>query len=118
MTVKECYVQMRGDYEDVRKRFGNDVRIQKYLVKFLDDRNFAELRAALEAGDARNGFVHVHNLKGMCANLGMKKLIESSSALCEELRGGEHSERAAGLLEELEEDYDRTVGAIRGLLEG
>lgn len=34
MTVKECYAQMDGNYEDVLTRIGNDDRIGKYLGKF------------------------------------------------------------------------------------
>lgn len=115
MTVKECYAQMDGNYEDVLTRIGNDDRIGKYLGKFLKDPNFELLCSTLESQKYEESFICVHNLKGVCCNLGITKLAESSSLLCEELRGGNPTENLPFLLNEVKKDYEKTTAAIRSL---
>ena len=46
MNVRECYEMMRGDYEDVRRRFLTDARIRRFALLFLDDRSMEDLRGA------------------------------------------------------------------------
>lgn len=116
LTVKDCYEEMEGTYEEVLERLGNDERIKKYLRKFLSDPNYEALRKAVEAEDYKNAFVCVHNMKGVCENLAITRLAESASVLCESLRGGHPAENPAILLEEVIEDYDRAVKAIKCLL--
>ncbi|HAB93949.1 MAG TPA: phosphorelay protein, partial [Lachnospiraceae bacterium] len=51
MNVKECYEQIRGDYEDVKRRFLTDVRIRRFVLLFLKDTSMRELLTAMEEGD-------------------------------------------------------------------
>ena len=37
MTVRECYEAMGADYEDVLGRLRKDERIQKFVLKLLND---------------------------------------------------------------------------------
>lgn len=116
MRVEECYAQMGGDYADTLGRLGNDERIRKYLEKFLKDQNFASLCTALDEKDCENAFVHIHNLKGICSNLGLAQLAKSSSILCDELRKKVFTEEISQMLEAVRKDYVRTADAIRCLL--
>lgn len=115
MTVKECYTQMNGNYEEVLGRLGNDERIRKYLEKFLKDPNFESLCSSLENKDYENGFVYVHNLKGVCCNLGIAGLQKSAGILCEELRGGCPAGDISDMLRQVEYDYAQTITAIQSL---
>ena len=40
MTVKECYDAMGADYEDVLGRLRKDERIQKFVLKLLNDKSY------------------------------------------------------------------------------
>lgn len=115
MTTKECYELMGADYEDVMDRLLNEKLIKKFLYKFADAKDMGELQSSLEAQDYETAFRMAHNLKGVCANLGLKKLGASSSELCEELRDGRYTDRVAPMLATVQTDYDRTLAAIRQL---
>lgn len=114
MTVKECYDMFGGDYEGVLSRLLNEARVEKYMLKFLDDTSFELLCASLKEGNMEEAFRAAHTLKGVCQNLGFQKLYESSNRLTETLRDREQHD-VAGLLAETEEDYALTVSAIRML---
>ena len=53
----------------------------------------------------------------MCQNLGFNTLLNSSAELTEALRGG-LSPEAGPLCEQVKQDYERTVSAIRSFQEG
>lgn len=115
MTTKECYELMEGDYEDVLERLLNEKLVKKFLYKFADAKDMGELQSSLETQDYETAFRMAHNLKGVCANLGLKKLGASSSELCEELRDGRYTDRVAPMLAAVQADYDKTMAAIRQL---
>ena len=48
MTVKECYDAMGADYEDVFARLRKDERIQKFLLKVMNDKSYDLLCSSLE----------------------------------------------------------------------
>ena len=60
-------------------------------------------------------FQAAETLKGICLNLAITKLAESSSALTESLRAGGWSEEAGTLFERVKDDYSHTVQAIQML---
>ena len=49
MTIKECYQKMGGDYDEVFSRFRKDERIQKFVLKFLDDKSYELLCESLKS---------------------------------------------------------------------
>ena len=112
MTLKDCYLALEGNYEDVLGRLYNEDLIKKVVVKFLDDPTFHDLTRAMEAGDLQEAFRLAHNLKGVCLTLAFSKLAASSIRLTEALRGGD---LAAGqsFLPEVQKDYQSTIAAIR-----
>lgn len=118
-SVEECYLQMAGDYEGVLSRLRNPERIEKYLGKFLKDTNFEKLGKALEEKEYSEAFMAVHNLKGLSQNLSFTPLENSTAVLCEALREGKVPEEPelAAMWQRVQEDYERTVAAVKQLQE-
>lgn len=115
MTTKECYELMGADYEDVLGRLMNDKLVKRFLYKFADAKDMEELKDSLATKDYETAFRMAHNLKGVCANLSLKKLGASSSELCEELRDGKYTDRVEPMMAAVQADYDATLTAIRQL---
>ena len=119
MTIEECYQQLGGDYAALKKRLPSDSLIKRFITKFLDDSSYSELCRALEEGQREEAFRAAHTLKGVCANLGFCRLLTSAEKLTELLRPRTDAipEEAAPLLEEVRQDYELTVSAIRAYLD-
>lgn len=86
MTVKEFYEKTENDYQGVMSRLLTEERILKYLRRIDAQGDYRDAIAALEAGDWNLAFRATHSLKGICLNLGLTKLFEPTSELCESLR--------------------------------
>ena len=114
MTVRECYEKIGGDYDEVVSRFPNESLILKFTKKFLYDPSFKELTTALNNEDYETAFRAVHTLKGVCLNLGLGILYESSHQMTEALRA-KKIEVALGLQEKVTKDYLLTIEAIEGI---
>ncbi|MCI8602154.1 MAG: Hpt domain-containing protein [Oscillospiraceae bacterium] len=110
MTLKECYAALGGNYEDVLGRLRAERLVQKFLLKFLDDKSLALLEESLEKGDYETAFRASHTLKGVCQNLGFSELAASSEALTEAMRGGKAPDMA--LAEAVKADYQKVIGAV------
>lgn len=117
MTLQECYVQLEGDYQEVSSRLPSEKFIQKFVLKFLDDKTIGLLKDSWAAGDYGEAFRAAHTIKGMCQNLSFTRLGQSSSQLTEALRGGVSPE-ARELYPRVLEDYERTAAAISTYKEG
>lgn len=116
MTVKECYEKMGADYDSVMGRLRKDERVQKFLLKFLDDKSYELLCSSMEANDMNEAFRAAHTIKGVCQNLSLDPLYESASELAERLRNGqEYAEDVEVLVEQVKKDYTCTVDCIREL---
>ncbi len=48
MTLKECYDTLGGGYDEVMGRLRTEERVKKFVFKFLADKSFLTLTAALE----------------------------------------------------------------------
>ena len=55
MTVKECYSQMGGDYNNVLSRFYDEAMIKRLLGRFIDDTSFRALEQAMGRGRRAGG---------------------------------------------------------------
>lgn len=118
MTLETFYNEIGSDYKSVLMRMGNSEKmLAKFVRKFSNDKTTDELMKSFESGDYELAFRMAHTLKGLCANLGLDKLQESSAALTESLRNGA-SPNSAELLERVKNDYDMTVGALAQLDDG
>lgn len=89
------------------------------LLKFLDDDSYANLKAAMESGNAPEAFRGAHTLKGVAQNLGFGPLYKAAAEVTESLRPSETSsgdmEKAAKLMPAVDEEYARTIAAIKEL---
>ena len=111
MTLKECYAALGGDYDDVLGRLPERL-VQKFVLKFLNDGSYDLLCRSLADGDRAEAFRAAHTIKGVCQNLGLTKLLNSSSELAEALRNG-FTPEALPLTERVKADYRQTMAAIQ-----
>ena len=111
MELKEVYEKIGGDYDDVVRRLMGEKLVRKFLLKFLDDKSYADLERTLSEGDYKEAFRAAHTLKGVAQNLGFEKLQRSASELTEALRGDKPLTDMA-LLKKVQEDQKELVEAI------
>ena len=112
MSLKTCYDALGGDYEQALGRLRSERLMQKYVLRFLDEKSYEELVDAIAKKDGETAFRAAHTIKGMCLNLGFDKLLASSDAMSEALRHG-WSDSALSLMNQLKSDYEQTVRAIQ-----
>lgn len=74
MTVKECYSQMNGDYNNVLSRFYDEAMIKRLLGRFINDTSFRALEQAMAEGDVQAAFNAAHTLRGVCQSLSFTQL--------------------------------------------
>ena len=117
MTLKECYAAIDGDYAGVVARFQGERLVMKFALKFLNDKSYETLRTSLQEENYEDAFRAAHTLKGVCQNLGFSKLLSSSDALTEALRGGV-SPDVSELFERVKADYEATYAAVGALQAG
>ncbi len=88
MTLEQCYQNMGGDYADAVSRLGSAAMVERFALRYLKDATMEQLRMAVLEGDVGASFRCAHTLKGVAANLSFTRLMESASALTEQLRPG------------------------------
>lgn len=114
LNIKELYIKLGGDYEDVVDRFIKEELVKKFVLKFPADNTFDGLKEALERGDLTEAFRFIHTLKGISANLGFAGLYQAASELTEQLRGcnvpADEKLVAAVIWE-----YEKVISAIKEL---
>ena len=116
MTLQECYAALGGDYADVSARLHSDRLVQKFVLKYLDDRSFDLLCTSMAEKNYEEAFRAAHTIKGMCQNLSFTKLLESSSRLSDALCHGWTPE-ADHLMEQVKADHLAVTAAIRAFRE-
>lgn len=112
MNVEEFYEATGGSYQEIIGRLRSDERIAKYLRMFQKDDSYPKLCAALAEENYKDAFMYSHNLKGVCANLGLGGLLKPSSELCEEMRSGAPGEGWRALFEEVQKQYEKVAAAV------
>ena len=119
MTLKECYVSLNGDYDEVMGRLRSERLVQKFVLKFLNDGSYQLLLDSLAAGDRDEAFRAAHTIKGVCANLGFTSLLGSSEKLTEALRDGKPAQPGEEeLIDQVKADYACARQAIEAFQEG
>ena len=115
MNLDVCYRELGGKLEDVLKRLPGEAFVKKFLNKFLDDKSYEQLVAAMEARSQEEAFRAAHTLKGICGNLEIKNLGNAVEELTNELRPENNSEitpRADELLGDIKTYYQQAVASI------
>ncbi|MBQ9357924.1 MAG: Hpt domain-containing protein [Abditibacteriota bacterium] len=115
MNIKDFYRETGGNYEEAVARLMDEARVVKFVKKFAQSSELAEFEERIAAKDYKEAFRHIHSLKGMCANLSMTRLRDSSSELCETLRNGEPSQDITPLINRVKADYKQVIDAIGAL---
>ena len=117
MTIEQCYQEIGGNFAEVCGRLPSQRLVEKFVRKFPEDQSYAELTAAMAAGNHDVAFRAAHTLKGVAANLSFTKLRTSASELTELLRTPADTipPEAAPMLEAVTRDYEATIAAIRAL---
>jgi HPt (histidine-containing phosphotransfer) domain-containing protein len=111
MDLKTCYEELGGDYENVLGRLSREQLVEKFMLKFLNDKSYSQLVETMEAHDVEEAFRAAHTLKGVCQNLSFSKLNGSSVQVTEALRAGDY-DAAVQLMPQLTDDYQTVVRAI------
>ena len=72
MNLQECYEALGGDFEDVLSRLRSEKLVQKFVLKFLNDKSFDLLCSSLEEENYEEAFRASHTIKGVqpCADRG------------------------------------------------
>ena len=106
-----------ADVEATLKRFmGNDAIYLKFLGKFPNDPNYANLGSNMESGNFEEAYKCAHALKGVVGNLGLTPIFDNVSVLVEELRNKTNAEvdaaAADGEWQKVKTVYEQFIGII------
>lgn len=103
-----------ADVDTTLKRFmGNEALYMKFIMKFLDDKNFDGVKENIEKKDYESAYVSAHTLKGVTANLGLDPVYQVVTQISDMLKGKApeeiDTERLNALEKQLEEEYSRFI---------
>ena len=105
------------DIQQTLSRFvGNEGLLFKFLGRFEADQSFAQMTAAIEAGDTQQGFYQAHTLKGVVGNLGLGTLFDSTDPLVEALRS-DNLEEAKQYYPPVAEAYQKAIDTLKTISE-
>lgn len=115
MTVKELYDAVGADYNDASNRLLDDARIKKYVLKYVEQTELADLEKALKEERWEDAFRNAHNIKGISLNLSLTNLHDPSSELCEMLRNGKPAEDPSPLFEKVKQSHEKFYALVKEL---
>lgn len=100
--------------ESLEERFmESEALYVRFLKKLLNDTNVAELEQAVATEDWETALRKAHNLKGVCANLGLTSLSRSFAAIVSELRSDAYTAQGVkALLDESLAEWEKTIACI------
>lgn len=112
---KEALESIGVDIQQTLARFvGNEGLLFKFLGKFPSDTSYAQMKAAIEAGNMQEAFHHAHTLKGVAGNLGLDNLYTATSPLVEALRG-EDTAQTEVLFPPVQAAYAQAMQTLEGI---
>ena len=112
MKLQDCYDRFGGDYQDAVSRMMNDSLIEKFMLKFPNDKTMEQLKEAVAADNTEDTFRAAHTLKGIAGNLSFTRLESAASKLTEQLRGKTDETPDPTLVAQTESEYDLVINAI------
>ncbi len=117
MTLQELYTLIGGDYEQAVRVLRMEKLIDKHIRKLPKNGVVDNLLAAGETMDPTQMFEKSHEVKGVCANLGLVALSNAASEISEEYRPGKSRKYSDAEVKEkmqkIAEMYQRTVEGIQ-----
>jgi len=116
-NFREQLEENGADVEATLNRFmGNDAIYQKFLGKFPNDPNYANLGTNIESQNYEEAYKCAHALKGVVGNLGLTPIYEAVSTLVEELRNKANADvdaaRANEEWEQIKIVYEKFIAII------
>lgn len=111
-----------SDVEDALERFmGREDLYIRFLHKFLEDTNFADLKESILKENYIEAFKFAHTLKGVTGNLGLTPLYSEVAILVEDLRNWESEGKGRNpeeikevkeMFQKVEENYKKVYTII------
>lgn len=98
MTLESLKAYGANTAEGLARCLNNEAFYLKMVNLALADRNFDELRRAMDAGEARAAFEAAHALKGSIGNVALTPIYQPACALTELLRGADALPDGGGAL--------------------
>ena len=95
--------------EALSRLMNNEMLLKPLLLKFKDDKNFAELKQAVSEKRYEDAFHCAHTMKGVAGNLGLVKLMDADAVVVEKLRCQDY--------EGLEAELENVQGAYTQVLD-
>lgn len=100
------------DLPDAMDRMDNDINLyQRLAFKYLDNTNYVDLVAAMEAKDFDAAYTAAHTLKGVSGNLSLDQLYKVSAAMSEALKEGEY-QAAESMLPDVTAAHEKAVEGL------
>lgn len=103
--------------ESIERFSSSEALYEKYLIRFISDDNFNNAIKAVNEDDYENAMIYLHTLKGVAANMGMKKLSVLSDEIVVMIRKGQN-EDLFKFIRPLSDEYEHIVCAIKDNLQG
>ncbi len=115
MTLKELYQTIGGDYDQALRVLRVEKLVDKHIRKLTHNGVVEQLLEAGQTMDPTRLFETAHAAKGVCGNLGLKKLSDMASEIAEEYRPG----NSRGMTDDqVRQRLDRLAGQYRLTAEG
>jgi HPt (histidine-containing phosphotransfer) domain-containing protein len=96
----------------LERMMGNEMLLERFLKRFLDDPNFETLKRAIAENDQDAALTASHTLKGLCGNLSMTVLFALFTRQVAAFRAGDWA-GAAAMMEDISAAYDQVTAAVR-----
>ncbi|MCI9129085.1 MAG: Hpt domain-containing protein [Eggerthellaceae bacterium] len=106
------------DLPDAMERMDGDEALFKRLaLKYLNNTNYVDYVAAMEAKDYDSAYTAAHTLKGVSGNLSFANLFKVASATSEALHQGEY-QAAQEMMPDLKAAHDKVIEGLVAWQEG
>ena len=117
MTLKVLYQSIGEDYDQAMRVLRVEKLLDKHIRRFQQNGVVEELLKAGDEMDPTKLFETAHAVKGVCANLGLKKLSDAASEITEEYRPGNarklSDEEVKGQMANIREMYETIIKGIQ-----
>lgn len=115
MELRNFYIELGEDYDNVLACLGNEDLIKKVLRMLPKDENMKHLGEAFEEKNYEKAFRCAHTLKGVAANLGLIRFSKLSGDLADILRDHEYHESAQSVYGQLKQYGENVFQKIENI---